>query len=129
MAKRGDRDISATIRRLEKEWGDAIREHDVMALSALLASDFVGTSATGKVGSKSTIVSALRRDKNTYTSVETRGMSVRTPSDDTAVVTGVTREVGTTPDGKSFKTSRRFTDTWVKRNGKWRCVASQTTDL
>ena len=114
---------------MEYKWQEAIREHDVSMLNELLASDFVGTSSTGRVGSKTTLLSALRRDKNTYNSVEARGMSVRTPSDDVAIVTGVTREAGTTPDGKRFRTSRRFTDTWVKRNEKWRCVASQTTDL
>lgn len=129
LSNRPDRDVAAAVKRMENKWQVAIREHDVKALNALLASDFVGTSSTGKVGSKYTLISALGRDKNTYTSVEARSMSVRTPSDDTAIVTGVTREAGLTPEGKRFKTSRRFTDTWVKRNGKWRCVASQTTDL
>ncbi len=129
LSNRPDRDVATTIKRMENRWQAAIREHDVKALNDLLASDFVGTSSTGKVGSKYTLTSALRRDKNTYTTVDARGMSVRTPSDDTAIVTGVTREAGMTPEGKRFKSSRRFTDTWVKRDGKWRCVASQTTDL
>ncbi len=129
ISNRPDRDVASTVKRLENKWQAAIREHDVKALNDLLASDFVGTSSTGKVGSKYTLISALRKDKNTYTSVAARSMSVRTPSDDTAIVTGVTREAGMTPEGKRFKSSRRFTDTWVKRKGKWRCVASQTTDL
>lgn len=129
LSNRPDRDVASTIKRLENKWQTAIREHDVKALSELLAPEFVGTSSTGKVGSRHTLISALRRDKNTYTTVEARGMSVRTPGDDIAIVTGVTREAGMTPEGKRFKSSRRFTDTWVKRDGKWRCVASQTTDL
>ncbi|MEP6823006.1 MAG: DUF4440 domain-containing protein [Chthoniobacterales bacterium] len=129
LSNRPDRNVASIVKRMENKWQAAIREHDVKALSDLLASDFVGTSSTGKVGSKSTLTSALRRDKNTYATVDARSMSVRTPSDDTAIVTGVTREAGMTPEGKRFKSSRRFTDTWVKRKGKWRCVASQTTDL
>ena len=121
--------MSATVRGLENEWQAAIRNHDVSALSALLAADFVGTSSTGRVGSKETMLSELRKDKNEYKSVEARGMSVRTQGDDIAVVTGVTKETGTTKDGARFSTSLRFTDTWVKRDGEWRCIASQTTEL
>ena len=98
-------------------------------IGELVASDFVGTSSTGRVGSRSTLLGEMRRDKNEYTSAEARSMKVRTESDNVAVVTGIARETGTTPDGKRFTYSRRFTDTWVKRNGKWRCIASHTTAL
>jgi uncharacterized protein (TIGR02246 family) len=121
--------VSATIRRLENRWQQAIRENDAKTISELVAPDFVGTSTTGRVGSKSTLLSAVRRDKNTYKSATARSMSVRTQGDDVAVVTGIARESGTTPDGKRFTNSRRFTDTWVKRSGKWRCIASHTTAI
>jgi uncharacterized protein (TIGR02246 family) len=118
-----------TIRRLEERWQRAIQEKDVKTIGELVADDFVGTSSTGRTGSKSTLLSEARRDKNVYTSAEARSMKVRTESDNVAVVTGVARETGTTPDGKRFTNSRRFTDTWVKRNGKWRCIASHTTAM
>ena len=110
------------------EMAEGDREHDVKTIGELLADDFVGTSSTGRVGSKSTLLAESRRDKNKYKSAEARehdGAHAR--SDDVAVVTGIARETGTTPDGKRFTNSRRFTDTWVQRNGKWRCIASQTT--
>ncbi len=129
LSPRADRGIATQVKRMENRWQDAIRNHDVDALRELLAEDFVGTSSTGRVGSKSTLLSELRRDKNVYTSVEASRMSVRTAGDDTAIVTGITREAGTTPSGQRFRTARRFTDTWVKRAGIWRCIASQTTDL
>ena len=129
LSTHGDRDIGAAVKQMENRWQAAIPNHDVSRLNALLAPDFIGTSATGRVGSKATLLSELRRDKNSYTSVEASGMSVRTSGADTAIVTGVTREAGTTPDGKRFRNARRFTDTWVKRKGKWRCIASQTTAL
>lgn len=103
--------------------------HDVATIDELIANDFVGTSSTGKVGSKSTLLGAVRRDKNEYKSATVRGMSVRSLGPDVAVVTGIVSEGGTTKDGKQFKTSRRFTDTWRERNGRWQCVASQATQL
>jgi len=44
----------------------------------------------------------------------------------TGIVSGIYRETGTTK-GKAYTRRARFTDTWVKRDGKWKCVASQST--
>jgi ketosteroid isomerase-like protein len=44
---------------------------------------------------------------------------------DVAVVVGTAREKGTGKDGKTFDRTYRFTDTWMNRNGKWQCIASQ----
>ena len=44
----------------------------------------------------------------------------------TAIVTSVYRTKGT-DDGKPFVHRGRFTDTWVKLNGEWKCVANQET--
>jgi ketosteroid isomerase-like protein len=43
---------------------------------------------------------------------------------DTVVVTGATREKGT-EKGKPYAHQGRFTDTWIKKDGQWLCVASQ----
>jgi ketosteroid isomerase-like protein len=42
------------------------------------------------------------------------------------VVTGVYRETGITK-GKAYARRARFTDTWIKQDGQWKCVASQST--
>ena len=119
--------IAATIRSLEKKWQRAIQRGDVDVIEELLADDFVGTSSNGRTASKSTMLATLRRDKNVYKTARVSGMSVRNPSPAVAVVTGIATETGVTPDGKNFRASRRFTDTWVERGGRWRCVASHTT--
>ena len=124
-----DDDPGSTIKSLEKRWQKAIVNKDVATIDELLANDFVATSSTGRVGSKSTLLSLVRRDKNEYTSAKVRGMSVRMAGPKTAIVTGTATESGTTPDGKTFRISRRFTDTWMLRDGKWKCVASQATDV
>ena len=124
-----DDDPGSAVKNLERRWQKALVSKDVDTINDLLASDFVATSSTGKVGSKSTLLNAIRRDKNEYKSADARGMSVRMLGPRVAVVTGVATESGTTPDGRSFRNSRRFTDTWMLRNGKWVCVASQATEL
>ena len=124
-----DEDPGSAVKALEKRWQKAIANKDVDTIEELLADDFVATSSTGKVGSKSTLLGLVRRDKNEYKSANARGMSVRMLGPRVAVVTGIATESGTTPNGKTFKNSRRFTDTWMLRNGKWKCVASQATEV
>lgn len=129
LSKRASGSVGSKLKALENQWQAAIMKGDANAIGKLVADDFVGTSSTGKVGSRSTLLAAVRRDKNTYKSATARSMSVRSLGPDVAVVTGVATEVGTTPDGKNFRVSRRFTDTWRERNGKWQCVASQATAI
>jgi ketosteroid isomerase-like protein len=113
---------------LEKRWANAIKNHDVQALDALLADNFSGTSRTGGEASKQRMLALLRRDKNVYKSARVHGMSVRNLGPAAAVVTGIATEAGVTDDGRKFQVSRRFTDTWRQRNGRWQCVASRVTD-
>lgn len=89
-----------------------------------MAEDFVGTSSSGKVGNKATMVSQARQDKNVYTSAVSEDMIVHSFGPNVAVVTGVARETGKTPAGKAFSHAYRFTDTWMERNGVWQCVAA-----
>ena len=43
-----------------------------------------------------------------------------------AVVTGIYRET-MARQGKAAPRRGRFTDTWIKQRGEWKCVASQST--
>lgn len=129
LTDQGSGYVGATIRALEQRWQKALEKHDFDTIEDLIADDFVGTSTTGRLGSKSTLLYELKRDKNTYTSATARRMVVRSQGARTAVVTGISKERGTTPDGRRFSNSRRFTDTWVERNGRWQCIASHVTQL
>ncbi|MBA2622776.1 MAG: nuclear transport factor 2 family protein [Chthoniobacterales bacterium] len=120
---------AATIRSLENEWQAAIKGHDVAALDRLLADDFSATSSTGREGNKATVLAEMRNDRSVYDSARAQGMKIRSLGPDAAVVTGTATESGTTSDGQRFKTSRRFTDKWERRNGRWQCVASKATRL
>jgi ketosteroid isomerase-like protein len=119
---------AATIRSLEKRWAAAIKNGDVKTLDVLLADNFSGTSATGAEASKARMLALLRRDKNVYKSARVHGMSVRNLGPSTAVVTGTATESGVTEDGRKFRVSRRFTNTWRQRGGRWQCVSSRVTE-
>lgn len=94
-----------------------------------MAEDFVGTSSSGKVGNKASMIAEARKDKNVYTSAVSSDMVVHTFGPNMAVVTGIVRETGKTPAGKAFSQAFRFTDTWMERSGEWQCVAASALAL
>ena len=103
--------------------------HDISVIEELVAEDFVGTSSSGKVGNKATMISEARKDKNVYASAVSEDLIVHIFGPNIAVVTGVARETGKTPAGKAFSQAYRFTDTWIERNGRWQCVAAHAMAL
>ncbi len=49
---------------------------------------------------------------------------------DAAVAIGLFKGKGTDASGKPVDETSRFTDTWVKMpDGRWQCVASQSTSI
>jgi ketosteroid isomerase-like protein len=117
------------LKALEARWEASFMTHDITVIEQLVAEDFVGTSSSGKLGNKSTMISEAMKDKNVYTSAQSTDMIVHSFGPSVAVVTGVARESGKTPKGKAFSHAYRFTDTWVERNGAWQCVAASAMAL
>jgi ketosteroid isomerase-like protein len=117
------------LKALEQRWEGSFMTHDISVIEELVADDFVGTSSSGKVGNKATMIAQARQDKNVYTSAASEDLSVRIFAPNVAVVTGVARESGKTAAGKAFSHAYRFTDTWVERDGRWQCVAAQAMAL
>ena len=116
---------AGAIREMENRWEEGIAKHDVAAIEGMVADDFVGVSSKGKVRNKRALLAEVKADKDTFTMAKNEKLDVRLFGKDVAVVVGTAREKGTGKDGAAFDRSYRFTDTWVNRNGKWQCVASQ----
>jgi hypothetical protein len=123
-ADQNQSDIASKLKTFEERWEGSFVTHDISVIEQLVADDFVGTSSSGKLGNKSTMISKAREDKNIYTSAVSGDMIVHSFGPSVAVVTGVARESGKTPAGKAFSHAYCFTDTWVERNGEWQCVAA-----
>jgi ketosteroid isomerase-like protein len=119
----------AALRDMENRWENAIGKHDAATVETMVADDFVGVSSKpgAKVQNRRAMLANMKADKDTYTSTKNEKLDVRIFGSGAAVVVGTAREKGTGKDGKAFDRSYRFTDTWVDRNGKWQCVASQAS--
>jgi ketosteroid isomerase-like protein len=115
------------ITKLEQEWAQAIVKSGPVAVDKYEADDIVSTDLNGRVTDKA-------QDKTDLSSGDLKFESL-TPSDikvhvygNAAVATG-TGTVKGTFKGQDISGTYRFTDTWVKRNGKWQAVASQVTKI
>lgn len=108
---------------LENLWNQMQISHDADAMSKLLDSDFVLTDYDGSVMNKTQFLASIRDSANQLTVEVSADMQLHVHGE-TVVVTGATHEKGTLK-GKPYQHQGRFTDTWIKKNGQWLCVASQ----
>jgi ketosteroid isomerase-like protein len=116
--------VTAKVKALEQSWESSYLTHDITVIEKLVADDFVGTSSSGKTGTKSTLLAEAKRDTNLYKTAVSSDMMVHSFAPNVVVVTGIARETGKSKAGKEFSHAYRFTDTWVERNGEWQCVAA-----
>jgi len=91
----------------------------------LVADDWIAISPDGKSQTKADRAAEIKTAD--ITSATLGDMKVRVFGD-TAVVTGTDDEI-TLKDGKKSIDHYVWTDVFVKRNGKWLGVASQTTQI
>lgn len=115
----------AFILSLEKAWNLAEEHKDAQALDQLLAGTLVYTEFDGSLMDKAQFLASVKGsspegDQFTYEDLKVRVYG------DCAIVTGMYREKGVVK-GRPISRRGRFTDSWVKENGTWLCVASQNT--
>ncbi len=117
-------DAETKILALENAWNQAQIHHDAAALGTLLPETFVYTDYDGTVMTKAQFLVDLKDPNYVATLVANENEHVFT-YDNAAIVTGTYHTKGKYK-GTPFEHWGRFTDTWVRQNGLWQCVASHT---
>ena len=93
------------------------------------ASDFTGiSSGSAKIMNKAESIADMKADKTVIESSVLSELDVRIDGN-SAVVTGVEHVKGRDGEGKAFDRKVRYTDTWIKRDGRWQAWASQGTRI
>lgn len=116
-----------TVEFLEQAWNDAFWKKDAEWFQKNFAEDFSNISSeTGALSGKAAEVESIRNDKNTYELVETTNMNTNIDGR-TARITGIFHLKGKDDKGKAFDTKMRYTDIWIKRDGRWQAWSSQGT--
>jgi ketosteroid isomerase-like protein len=116
--------------KLENEWADAWAKRDVAFFERIETDDYTWTSPSGEVWTKPrdlAFVKSLKPDKDAPFSQVIAEMKVRVYGD-AAVVMGrdVIKEMH---EGKEISRQERWTDMWIKRAGRWQCVAGQSSEI
>lgn len=108
---------------LENIWNQAQINHDATAMGSMLHPDFVFTDYDGTVMTKQQFLASIGDSSNKLLVEVSEDMKLHRFGD-TVVVTGATHEKGR-QKGKTYQHYGRFTDTWIRHNREWICVASQ----
>ena len=120
----GESDNDALIR-LEKGWNEALYRKDIAFIAGVLADDFIATYEDGSRGDKATELKFTSDFNQQVESAVQDGFIVRVYGD-TAVVWFTLHLVGI-KQGQRSGLTLRYTDVWVKRDGRWQCVSAHST--
>ena len=119
-----ERVVAAKIKSLEKEWEASF--NDPAVIEKTLADDFVGTSPAGEIVTKKDLLREAQKASGPAPKTDAHDLDVHFQGADLAVVTGAARQFNRNRAGQLVQHNYRFTDTWVERDGKWQCIASQS---
>jgi ketosteroid isomerase-like protein len=110
----------AYIRQAESDWAESVVTNDVSVLERILADDFIGVDIDGSHYSKADAIKDFRTHSSEFVSNHVNEVEVRFYGD-TAVAQGYEswKKKNGTP-GEFV-----WTDTWIKRGGKWQIVAAE----
>jgi hypothetical protein len=126
LAARGQGDEATTkfLVDAERQWAEAACTHNKIT-EKILADDFQGTSPEGKLYAKSEEVADMADASKTARDCRLIDAKVRFFRNDLAVVYGTERSVRKAKDGAEKPLCLIWTDTWLRRNGKWQIIAAQ----
>jgi Domain of unknown function (DUF4440) len=94
-------------------------------IANLLADDFRGTSPAGKRYSKAEAEAREASSSSHATDCRLLDSDVRFFGSSTAIIYGSETALESPPAGKPERYCLIWTDTWLKRGGKWQIVAAQ----
>ena len=118
-------DPIAEVRALEREWLDAYEKRDAEAMKRIVADDFTIYFGDGDMQTKADIVAMMERGKGKPApSFVTEDVKARAYGDSVVILTGRVVTQMQRADGTKSRSADRYTDTYVKRDGRWQVVAS-----
>jgi ketosteroid isomerase-like protein len=118
-------DDKSMILALESAWNQAEIHHDATAAASIMADTFISVDHHGALQGKQEYLVGIKDKSFQPTEIANSDTSVYLYGN-VAIVTSEYRTKGT-DGGKPFVHHGRFTDTWVRLNGEWKCVADQET--
>ena len=119
--------VEDSVRAAESSRRQALLAADTVALSKLLAPDFVEISRFGTVRTRADNIRDIASGVLHLTSINYDSLTVRLYGD-VAVLTGIADNTGTMR-GFPFSGKIRYTRVFVRRDGRWQAVLMQQTPM
>ena len=124
-AAQGVKSDQQTLIDLERRWNMAFHTGDVKFIESILDDDFVATYEDGVRADKKKELALAGSFNQQIDATSMDDFTIRIYGN-TAVVWFTLRITGPI-QGKPVELTLRYTDVWVLRDGKWKCVSSQST--
>ena len=122
-------DISRGLLQMEDAWNQAYVQKDEAWFQQNLADDYTEIGDTGKtINDKAGAIAEMKADKSSEIIAEISDAKVRVEGN-SAVVTGINHVKLKDANGKPVDYKHRFTDTYIKRDGRWQIWADQATRI
>jgi len=110
---------------MERDWDAAFERRDAKLIATFLADEFIATYSDGRRGDKATELKLAAEFNQQTDSRELDDFIVKIYGN-TAVV-WFTQTLKGPSQGKTITITYQYVDVWVLRDGRWQCVASQST--
>ena len=114
-----------TLIELERGWNDAVYRQDADFVERLLADEFLATYDDGSRGDRARELDLIANFNQAVISAVQDDFRVAIYGD-TAVVWFTLHVVGLR-QGEEAELTLRYTDVWVRRDGRWQCVSVHST--
>ena len=116
--------------KLERQWLDAYEQNNPEEMDRIVADDFTITFPNGGIQTKPQLMAMIKAPRRTSAPrmrFHTEDVRSRAYGDTVILIGKVITEYER--DGKPVKEASRYTDTYVRRNGRWQVVASHLSNV
>jgi ketosteroid isomerase-like protein len=104
----------------ERQWAESVATGDSSVVERILADDFVGVDPKGRLYDKAKMIADTRDSRQNFVSNHLNEVKVRFYGE-TAIAQGDESWERRTGERGRFV----WTDTWIRRNGRWQIVAAE----
>ena len=119
--------VAQAIEQLERDWASALTARDLDKVAQIVADDWTGINNDGSKATKQSLLAAVKAGKDKTETIEVGPMEVKVLGS-VAVVQGSDIEKSVT-EGKDTSGKWVWMDVFVKRQGKWVAIRSQSALL
>ena len=112
---------------MERKWAEGVCVNNGV-VSELLADDFQGTNTHGERYNKEDELRDEKGPRSAY-ACALDDAKVRFFGENVAIIYGSEHATGKDKSHPDVKVCQVWTDTWLKRNGKWRIAAAQDNKI